>query len=136
MSNFEEFIAGLTPDQIQKLKQALNNNETNTIELVFEKKPETKQQENSKSNTTEVFTTVKQEQRRKEQVKFRKNTWQDNGEDRYNDDLKTPKFEPTPRNREKSKKIEVECHVCGKTFFEDPRYIYGEYLRCSKCGRR
>ena len=69
-------------------------------------------------------------------VRFKKNSWQDNGEYKDDEDLKTPRYNPTPRNREKSKKVEVECHVCGKTFYEDPRYIYGEYLRCSKCGRR
>lgn len=72
----------------------------------------------------------------KTQVKFKKNSWQDTGEFRDEEDSKTPKYSPTPRNRERAKKIEVECHVCGKTFFEDPKYVYGEYLRCSKCGRR
>lgn len=89
-----------------------------------------------KKQSLESFTTIKQERKGKETVKFKKNSWQDTGEDRENDDLKTPRYEPTPRSREKSKKVEVECHICGKTFFEDPRYIYGEFLRCSKCGRR
>lgn len=132
MSSFDDFIGGLTPEQIQKLKEALNSAENKTIEIIYEK-PE---KENSKSNSVEVFTTIKASGRGKEPVKAKKNTWTDNGEFRDDENLKMPKFDPSPRSREKAKKVEVECHVCGKTFFEDPRYIYGEFMRCSRCGRK
>ena len=48
-------------------------------------------------------------------------------------DWETPNFERTPRRRPPHKKTEVECHVCGKTFKEDPKYVHGEYYRCNRC---
>lgn len=128
--SFEDFINGLSPEQIDKLKEALNANSSKPTQ-----KTEIKQLPN-KPYVNENFTTIKQIGRGKEPVKAKKNTWTDNGEFRDDENLKMPKFDPSPRSREKAKKVEVECHVCGKTFFEDPRYIYGEFLRCSRCGRK
>lgn len=128
--SFEDFINGLSPEQIDKLKEALNANSSKPTPKI-----EIKQLPN-KTYVNENFTTIKQTGRGKEPVKAKKNTWTDNGEFRDDENLKMPKFDPSPRSREKSKKVEVECHVCGKTFFEDPRYIYGEFLRCSRCGRK
>lgn len=71
--------------------------------------------------------------RRKEPVKARKNEWVDSGEDRH---IETKYGARTPRNREPHKKADVECSVCGRSFKVDPKYIYGEYHRCSKCTGR
>jgi hypothetical protein len=68
--------------------------------------------------------------RRREPVKARKNDWVDTGEFK---DIETPQGERTPRNRPSHKKIDVECSVCGRTFKTDPKYVYGEYHRCSRC---
>lgn len=68
--------------------------------------------------------------RRKEPVKGRKNEWVDTGESR---DIETPYGERTPRTRKPSKKIDVDCSVCGRSFKTDPKYVYGEYHRCSRC---
>jgi hypothetical protein len=68
--------------------------------------------------------------RRKEQVKARKNEWVDQGEFK---DTETKYGDRSPRNRKPSKKIDVECSVCGRSFETDPKYVYGEYHRCSRC---
>ncbi len=70
---------------------------------------------------------------RKVPVRYRKNEWQDVGE---NQDIDTPSFEKTPRNRNKPKKQKVECHVCGKEFSINSSLVYGEYHRCNKCTGR
>lgn len=138
---FETFINNLTEEQKSTLIQTMTvlsqpkTQETEKMSEVLENVIEPPKKVVSSSND---FTMIKDNNvsKGKTQVKFKKNSWQDTGEFRDEEDLKTPKYSPTPRNREKAKKIEVECHVCGKTFFEDPKYVYGEYLRCSKCGRR
>ena len=69
---------------------------------------------------------------RKEVVKFKKNTWKDDG-DEFSD-IETPKITRTPRNRKKPNMELVECHVCGREFEINANLIYGEYQRCNKCG--
>lgn len=68
-----------------------------------------------------------------------KNTWTDIGE------AKDPEFDPkkfealgkAPRGtRAKPKKVEKTCSACGKTFKIDSQFVYGEFLRCDRCGRR
>ena len=73
---------------------------------------------------------VDSQNRRKEPVRARKNEWKDTGEFR---DIHTPEFEPTPRKRPPPKKVDVDCHVCGRPFKVDQRFVYGEYYRCNKC---
>ena len=55
------------------------------------------------------------------------------GEDR---EVSTPMFERTPRARKAHKMETVECHVCGKEFKVDPKYVYGSFHRCNRCGGR
>jgi|MDSZ01.3.fsa_nt_gb DNA-directed RNA polymerase subunit RPC12/RpoP len=69
---------------------------------------------------------------RREPVKFKKNAWQDDGLEFS--DMDTPKIKRTPRNRKKSQKVSVECHVCGKEFQVNANLVYGEYHRCNRCG--
>jgi hypothetical protein len=68
--------------------------------------------------------------RRREPVKAKKNQWVDEGEFK---DFDTKYGERTPRNRPAPKKVDVDCSVCGRSFKVDPRYVYGEYHRCSRC---
>ena len=70
--------------------------------------------------------------RRKEPVRARKNEWKDTGEFR---DVNSPDYDltPSPRKREAPKKIDVECHVCGRSFKADQRFVFGEYHRCNRC---
>lgn len=69
---------------------------------------------------------------RREAVKFKKNTWQDDGIEFP--DVETPKVKRTPRNRKGPQKVSVECHVCGREFQINSSLVYGEYQRCNRCG--
>lgn len=113
----DEFLKNLTDEQKKALIDALNKQE------------ETKSQ---KASVNDDFTVKRtsNNQRRKEPVKARKNEWRDDGEFR---DIETPKVDRVARNRPPHKKTEVECSVCGKSFKVDPKYVYGEYHRCSRC---
>lgn len=70
--------------------------------------------------------------RRKEPVRARKNEWKDTGEFR---DASSSDYDltPSPRKREAPKKIDVDCHVCGRSFKADQRFVFGEYHRCNRC---
>lgn len=88
-----------------------------------------------KAEVNEDFTVIRnsKEEARRRPVKFKKNTWTDDGEFR---DVETPDFEKTPRRRPAQAKSEIECHVCGKKFKADTRYLSGEFHRCNKCTGR
>lgn len=150
MSNFEGFISSLSPEQLQQLREALNNtgdkptpkiepkqlpsrNETKREEVVSSRSPRRK--------VNEDFTVVRNEDsldQRKAPVKAKKNQWMDTGEDR-DPDFDPAKFErmgKVARNRQKTKKEDVECHVCGRTFQVNPSLVYGEFVRCNRCTGR
>lgn len=134
MSGLDDFLLSLSEEQKQALVKALITNTSIETTKAPEIK-ETKQlttfksvtvDENFKVNKTDKTT----QGRRKEPVRGRENRWQDEGEFR---DVETPEFERTPRRRPAAKKVDLECHICGKTFKEDPRYVYGEFPRCNRC---
>ena len=94
-----------------------------------------KKKQSKKPSVSQDFIVQRKEQSKgKETVKAKKNTWVDDGAEHA--DISTPEFERTPRRRAQSKKIEVECHVCGKVFRQDSRYVYGEFQRCNRCTGR
>jgi formylmethanofuran dehydrogenase subunit E len=132
-----DFINMLNDEQKQALLKALVG-DSQTLPSVPEevKKESIKKIQSSAppASANEDFTMFKQENtsntRRKEPVRARKNEWQDTGEFR---DVETPQFEKTPRRRQPHKRVEVECHVCGKTFKEDSRFVHGDYYRCNRC---
>lgn len=123
-TDFQNFINSLNEEQKTALASALNAS----------KPPEPEKQQTKQTRVVNSDFIVQQpeteSQRRKIPVKAKKNEWNDNGEFK---EIETPRTERTPRNREKSKKIETECYICGKTFYVDPRYVYGEYQRCNRC---
>jgi hypothetical protein len=138
--SMNDFINTLSEEQKKVLLNALLDNSP-TLESV----PQTTKQESIKhiqssvptASTNDDFVMKRQDNssnvRRKEAVRARKNEWVDTGEFH---DIETPKGDRTPRKRPPHKKLEVECHVCGKTFKEDPRYVHGEYYRCNRCTGR
>lgn len=132
-----DFINTLSNEQKQALLKALMNDSPSVSVVPQEAKQESIKHIQSSTPTASVnedFIMRRQDDnhntRRREPVRARKNEWKDTGEFR---DIETPQFERTPRRRQPHKRIEVECHVCGKTFKEDPRYIHGEYYRCNRC---
>jgi hypothetical protein len=126
-----DFINTLSKEQRMALLQALQE-DSPAISGVPE---ETRQESIQHINNNFIVDPTKSSNnnRRKEPVKARKNEWVDTGESR---DIETKYGERTPRNRKPSKKMEVECSVCGRSFQTDPKYVYGEYHRCSRCTGR
>lgn len=72
-------------------------------------------------------------QKRREKVTARKNTWSDTGE---NKDVQTPDISMTPRTRPPAKMVDMNCHVCGKTFNINSSLVFGQFYRCDKCSGR
>ena len=121
MSDMNDFVSSLTDEQKKKLLEALAGNE----------KPVEPKSVGPSEDFRVYKTDSKLSNRRKEPVKARKNEWEDTGEFR---DVETEYGEKTPRRRDPPKKSNVECHVCGKPFKVDPRYVFGEFYRCNRCG--
>jgi len=125
--SMNEFINTLSKEQKMALLAALQD------ETVTEK-PKDVEQENTKYVSEDfIVNSNKTNNRRKEPVKARKNEWVDTGEFK---DIETKYGDRTPRNRQPSKKMDVECSVCGRSFKTDPKYVYGEYHRCNRCTGR
>ena len=121
-------LESLTPEQKAKLIAGLAETKTEG-EAVSPKKEE---------GVNEDFTVTRPnlENNRKSPVKFRKNSWQDTGEEKDIDDYEKMSQSRTPRRRGKPKKRNVECHVCGKSFSVNENLVYGEFVRCNRCTGR
>ena len=135
------FLNNLSEEQLDTLKQLLNeeNSDDKTTtetkknqEIASEAKKE-KKEEKFVVNNDFTVSNNQEIQKRKIPVRFKKNEWVDEGEYK---DVETPRFQKTPRNRSKPNKEEVECHVCGRTFSINSNLVYGEYHRCNKCTGR
>ena len=72
-------------------------------------------------------------QKRKERVNAGKNTWFDSGESK---DVQTPSMAMTPRTRPPARMVDMNCHVCGKTFSINSSLVYGQFYRCDGCAGR
>jgi hypothetical protein len=130
--NFEEFVNSLTDEQKQAMMNAFGVDPN-----VAKPKPKIEpKQLPSRSVVGEDFKVIREDNNSKGKtpVRAKKNEWHDDGDEFR--DVYTPKGERTPRNRDKARKQEVECHVCGRTFQVNPKYVYGEYLRCNRCTGR
>jgi DNA-directed RNA polymerase subunit RPC12/RpoP len=128
----KDLLKNLTDEQKQALLEQLmaSLSEPKQEEVAVEEPEETTDDKND-------FTMHKSNSKpkgRREPVKFKKNAWQDDGLEFS--DMETPKVKRTPRNRKKSQKVSVECHVCGKEFQVNSNLVYGEYHRCNRCGGR
>lgn len=136
--SMNDFVDMLSKEQKLALLKALQEDSPTVSSVPSEVKQETVKhiQEDfseDKGNVTEDFrvSSIKNNNnKRREPVKARKNEWVDEGEDRH---IETKYGARTPRTRESSKKMDVECSVCGRSFKTDPKYVYGEYHRCSRC---
>ncbi len=131
------FIESLSPEQMSQFQQVFK---TIGDTMGVETKEEPEQKEEVVASDIEVnedFTVTRKinESTRRNPVKAKKNKWVDDGsfqlegEEEFASDRKR-----TSRSRGKTKKIELECSVCGKTYMEHPSLVYGEYHRCNRCG--
>jgi hypothetical protein len=133
------FLDMLNEQQKKALLEALLKDSPSLMDVPKETKNESIDHiQNTLTKTATVkedFTMERQNSnlRRKEQVKGKKNQWEDTGEDSH---IETKYGSKTPRTREHHKKVEVDCSICGRSFKTDPKYVYGDYHRCSKCTGR
>jgi len=118
--SMEKFLSSLSEEQKDNLKQLLDDDAA--------------EEEKETPKVNEDFVVNRSTSNRRTQVRAGKNQWADTSGDFK--DVETPDGERTPRVRKRPKKEPVECHVCGKSFKADPRYLYGEYYRCNKCTGR
>lgn len=135
MTNFDDFISSLTDEQKAKFMEALTKSGSKeSISAPPPQQSKTNQSRQQSVTVSDNFIVTKTDDtsssRRREPVRARKNEWVDEGEFK---DIETKHGERTPRNRKPQKKVDVECSVCGRSFKTDPRYVYGEYHRCSRC---
>lgn len=121
--DIDKIIRGLSKEEKDKLVKALTDSGD-----VDQKDDDDSEVYVDDTFTVKNRTTPKSQGR--SQVRGGKNKWVDEGE---NKNIETPDFEKTPRRRSAANKVKVECHVCGKSFKSDPRYLYGEFHRCNKC---
>lgn len=70
---------------------------------------------------------------RRAPVRFRGNTWTDDGKLDKNKRTATPEYDPMPRERPEMTYVNKRCHVCGKDFKVRSDLVHGEFHRCSKC---
>lgn len=125
MNNMEDFLNTLSEEQKQALAKALES--SNKIKPK-ESLPPTKTEVDENFKVSRTSNKINGARTPVKASNW--NEWEDEGEFK---DIETPRGKKTPRNRERTKLIDVECHVCGKTFSMNPNYIFGEYQRCSRC---
>jgi hypothetical protein len=141
--DLNNFFNSLTDDQKTQLANALLSSVDSTSDKDKPKaKAKPKKEEPKTKKSPQILVddnfivtkveSVDSQNRRKEPVRARKNEWQDTGEFR---DVNSPDYDltPSPRKREAPKKIDVDCHVCGRSFKADQRFVFGEYHRCNRC---
>ena len=138
----------MNPEDMAKFIESLNEEQRAQFEVVFktigesmDNKVKTEKEEatSSKPEVQEDFRVTKatkEIERGRTPVRARNNRWEDTGE------FQLPEGEEewggsrkrSERARGKAKKVKLECSVCGKTYYENPNLVYGEYHRCNRCG--
>jgi len=126
--NMEKFLKSLNEEQKAALIGLLQNEEQEVTEELASDQEDQEVGENFVVKNRNMT-----ESKGRSEVKGGKNKWVDTGEFR---DVTTPDVDRTPRRKSPPKKTRVECHVCGKSFKADPRYLHGEYHRCNQCTGR
>jgi DNA-directed RNA polymerase subunit RPC12/RpoP len=134
----------MSDDIVKTLLESLTDEQKAELvkSLMKSEKQEPEQKEEVVSSEIEVnedFTVTRKinESTRRNPVRAKKNKWVDDGsfqlegEEEFSSNRKR-----TSRSRGKTKKVQLECSVCGKTYMEHPSLIYGEYHRCNRCGGR
>jgi hypothetical protein len=124
--SMQEFINMLTDEQKKAFIKMMS-------ESMEETAPETKNEPVKKTENQPFITDSKPKvsgQKRREPVRAKENQWEDTGEHR---NVITPEVSITPRNRKPPSQTSANCHVCGKSFKVDKRFVYGEFYRCDRC---
>jgi hypothetical protein len=125
--SMQDFIDTLNEQQKKALLEALTGSIYNS-----EEKNQPEKENTPKANENDFVMNKQQSYsgKRKEPVKAKQNQWVDTGEFK---DVTTPEISRTPRNRPAPKKVKTNCHVCGRNFDADSRFVFGEFHRCDRC---
>lgn len=130
--SMKDFVKTLNEEQRKALLEALSGDSSTPTQSAKKTKDEKKPTINNEDFTMNAPSNNIQKKRR-EPVKARENIWTDTGESK---DVVTPDINPTPRTRKLPSKVKLQCHVCGKDFEVDKRFVFGEYNRCDRCASK
>lgn len=157
MSEFDEFVFLLSDDQKAALMKGLQKAAETEVQEGVAAELESRQDEVPPRQTTvQGLTTVElyrpkprptvtvnkdfsvtrpDSKNGKQPVRAKRNQWKDTGENREEgfDPAKFEKMGKTERKRPEHVKVEIDCHLCGRSFKIDPDLIYGEFTRCNRC---
>lgn len=143
MVNFIESLSDEQRAQFQKVFKTIGNEMG--VEVKEDDTPPKEERlktpKKETSRRSNDFTTTKTKEaieNGRQAVRAKKNKWFDdgefqipNGEEEWSSSRKR-----ATRSRGKTKKIQLECSVCGRSFMENPNLVYGEYHRCNRCGSK
>lgn len=138
----------MNPEDMSKFVESLNEEQRAQFELVFKaigdqmdvkvkvEKEETYSSDSEVKEDFRVTKTTRDIERGRTPVKARKNRWEDTGEFQLpeNEEEWEGSRKRSERGRNKASKVKLECSTCGKTYYENPNLVYGEYHRCNRCG--
>ena len=68
---------------------------------------------------------------RREPIEVGENQFIDDGVEAM--DVTTPDTPRTPRTRPAATTVDIDCHVCKKSFSVNPALVHGEFYRCDNC---
>ena len=119
--DFEDFLGSLTDKELSTLGEFLAEKA---------EKEKLKEKTDPKAVSEDFVVSRDPAKKSRSPVQARENTWSDTGETQ---EIETPEFEKTPRNRPKPKLKTINCHVCGKSVEISPTLVYGEFYRCDSC---
>lgn len=133
----KDLLKNLSNEQKQALLEQLMASLSGASEEVVAEKPKQEVSDDSVNEDFRVTKSKTQLERGRTPVRAKKNRWKDTGEFQLEDgeEWGTERKRST-RSRQKAKKVELDCSVCGRTFMEHPSLVYGEYHRCNRCGGR
>ena len=129
----EAEVTGDEDDSQEALERVLTGRWTTTMPPHIKKEFENEDTTTSVSDFTMKSKSGVKPQKRKERVAAGKNTWSDSGESK---DVQTPNIAMTPRTRPPARMVDMNCHVCGKSFSINSSLVYGQFYRCDGCSGR
>jgi hypothetical protein len=149
MSNFDAFVSSLSEEQKEALmKGVMESAEKPPVEVTADlgreeiqelgrKKPPAKPRPR-RAVVNDDFTVTRPEGSKgsgKQPVRAKQNQWKDIGENKEEgfDPEKFERLGKTARTRPPKVKVEIDCHICHKTFEIDEDLVYGEFTRCNRC---
>jgi hypothetical protein len=136
----KKLFDGLSPEDKQEIAKQLLGEESSPSKTPAKTERTVYKPKARKVVVNEDFSVTSNEERRgnKTPVKAKQNQWTDQGEGR-DETFDPDKYEEVgraPRSRQSPDIVEVECHVCKRTFSANSNTLYGTFHRCGRCTGR